>query len=53
MSVGAHPGETDIDRGKRRIVVGYLVIGAAARLIAGVGELSDGSPQVWIDPRPH
>jgi guanylate cyclase len=50
MSVGAHPGETDIDRGKRRIVVGYLVIGAAARLIAGVSELSGGSPQAWIDP---
>ena len=50
MSVGAHPGETDIDRGRRRIVVGYLVIGAATRLIAGVSELSGGSPQVWIDP---
>jgi hypothetical protein len=31
-------------------VVGYLVIGAAARLIAGVSELSGGSPQAWIDP---
>jgi hypothetical protein len=50
LSVGAHRGETDIDRGRRRIVVGYLVIGAGTRLIAGVSELSGGSPQVWIDP---
>jgi guanylate cyclase len=32
MSLGGYPGETDIQRGKRRIVVGYLVFGALSRL---------------------
>jgi guanylate cyclase len=48
--VGAPRGSTHLDRGRRRIVVGYLVIGAGTRLIAGVSELSGVSPQVWIDP---
>ena len=34
MSIGAYPGETDIQRGKRRIVVGYFFFGALTRLVA-------------------
>ena len=42
MSIGAIPGETDIASGKRRIVVGYLIIGTPARLIASAAEFSEG-----------
>ena len=38
MSLGGYPGETDIQRGKRRIVVGYFFFGALVRLpISGLG----------------
>ena len=42
LSIGAHPGETDIRRGERRIVVGYVVFGSLARFIGsarGFGEV--------------
>jgi guanylate cyclase len=49
LSIGAYPGETDIQRGKRRILVGYLAIGAVTRLIAAFLELSDGNPEAVVD----
>ena len=42
MSVGAYPGESDIQRGKRRIVVGYFVLGALVRLPVSASEFSEG-----------
>ncbi len=42
MSVGAYPGETDIQRGTRRIVVGYFVFGALVRLPVSASEFVDG-----------
>jgi len=44
MSIGAYPGETDIHRGTRRIVVGYLVFGALVRLPVSVSEFGGGLP---------
>jgi adenylate cyclase len=49
MSSGAYPGETDIQRGKRRIVVGYFFIGALTRLVFAAGQLSQSSPVGWVD----
>jgi adenylate cyclase len=49
MSSGAYPGETDIRRGKRRIVVGYFFIGALTRLVFAAGQLSEGSLEGWVD----
>jgi len=49
LSIGTDPTESDIQRGKRRIVVGYFVIGAATRLMVLSGELAGGSPQAWVD----
>jgi hypothetical protein len=43
LDIGRYPGETDIHRGKRRIAVGYFVIGALARSFATVIEFADGS----------
>ncbi len=48
MSFGTFPGETDIARGKRRIVVGYFVFGIPARLIASGAEFSEGVPGVAL-----
>jgi adenylate cyclase len=42
FTIGEYDGETSIDRGKRRIVVGYLFFGALARIPAAVSEYSDG-----------
>ena len=42
MSFGAFSGETDIQRGKRRIVVGYFVFGVPPRLLFGAAEMSEG-----------
>ncbi|MDP9329985.1 MAG: hypothetical protein M3P11_05005, partial [Actinomycetota bacterium] len=44
MSLGAYPGETDIHRGTRRIVVGYFVFGALVRLPFSASEFGDGLP---------
>ena len=49
MSVGAYSGETDINRGKRRIVVGYFFFGAVTRLVFAAGQLSQSSPEGWVD----
>ena len=49
MSVGEYSGETDIQQGKRRIVVGYFFIGALTRLVFAAGQLSEGSPEGWVD----
>jgi guanylate cyclase len=49
MTVGSHPGETDIRRSTRRIVVGYFFFGALTRLIVASGELAEGSPELWVD----
>ena len=46
LSIGAHPGETNIQRGKRRIVVGYLFLGALVRLIFSVLNLDGGELQI-------
>ena len=48
MSSGAFPGETDIARGKRRIVVGYLFFGVPTRLVASAAEFSEGVPGVAL-----
>lgn len=49
MTVGSHPGETDIRRSTRRIVIGYFFFGALTRLIVAAGELAEGSPELWVD----
>ncbi len=50
LSVGAHPGETDIRRGKRRIVVGYALFGSLARFIGAAAEFGDRLPgRVLVD----
>ncbi len=46
MSIGAYPGETNIQQGKRRIVVGYLFLGALVRLIFSALNLDGGEPQI-------
>jgi len=48
MSLGAYPGETDIHRGTRRIVVGYFVFGALVRLPVSASEFGDGLPGVGM-----
>ena len=48
LSVGAYPDETDIQRGKRRIVVGYLVIGVLSRLVFSTLEFAEGLPGVGV-----
>ena len=42
MSLGGYPGETDIQRGKRRILVGYFVFGALVRLPISISEFGEG-----------
>ena len=49
MSVGEYDGETDIRRGQRRIVVGYFSIGGLTRFVAAASQLSEGSPEGWVD----
>ena len=48
MDLGAYPGETDIQRGKRRIVVGYLVFGALVRVPFALSEFAEGSPALAL-----
>jgi adenylate cyclase len=48
MSLGAYPGETDIQRGKRRIVVGYFFYGALVRLPISISEFGDGVPGIAV-----
>jgi guanylate cyclase len=49
LSIGEDPTESDVQRSRRRIVVGYFVLGAVARLIAVAVELSEGSLEWWVD----
>lgn len=48
MSLGGYPGETDIQRGKRRIVVGYFVFGALTRLPISASEFAEGLPRIGV-----
>ena len=48
MSLGGYPGETDIQRGKRRIVVGYFVFGALTRLSFSASEYAEGLPGTGV-----
>ena len=48
LSIGAYPSETDIQRGKRRIVVGYFFFGALTRLVVAAIEFGDGLPGVGL-----
>ena len=48
MSYGAYPRETDIQRGKRRIVVGYFFFGALTRLVASASQFGEGLPGVGV-----
>jgi guanylate cyclase len=48
MALGASPGETDIQRGKRRIVVGYFVFGALVRLPIAFSEFAEGFPALGV-----
>lgn len=49
MAVGGYPGETDIRRGARRIVVGYFFLGALVRFAFAAGELAADDPEGWVD----
>ncbi|HJR97844.1 MAG TPA: adenylate/guanylate cyclase domain-containing protein [Actinomycetota bacterium] len=48
LALGAYPGETDIQRGKRRIVVGYFVFGALVRLPFALSEFAEGLPGIGV-----
>jgi guanylate cyclase len=49
MSIGAYPGETEAQAGKRRIMIGYMVFGQVRWLFA-VDSFSVGQPVVaWAD----
>ena len=49
LDIGSFPGESDVRRGRRRILVGYLVIGTGTRLVASAAEFSEGSVEGWVD----
>jgi hypothetical protein len=46
FSIGAYLGENDIQRGKRRIVVGYFFFGALTRFVVAAMEFGEGLPGV-------
>ena len=48
LSSGEYPGETDIQRGKRRILVGYFVVGALSRAVFSVVEFGEALPGVGV-----
>lgn len=48
MSVGAYTGETDIQAGKRRIIVGVFALGVPARLIAALDAFDSGLAAVGV-----
>lgn len=49
LSVGAYFGESDVQRGKRRIVVAYMWIGIVPRLFFGIGYIGDQPLRGWND----
>lgn len=50
LTFGEYPGETEVQRGKRRIVVAYIVIGIAPRLFFAADSFSQGLPALgWVD----
>lgn len=48
MDLGSYPGESDVQRGKRRIVVGYVVVGFPLRILFGTDSLSEGRTAVAL-----
>lgn len=48
LSTGGYPEENDIQRGKRRIVVGYFFFGALTRFVISVMEFGEGLPGVGL-----
>lgn len=44
LSVGAYPGEADIQQGKRRIIVAFLFLGALTRLVIASMDFGRGLP---------
>jgi len=48
LSSGAYPGETDVQRGRRRIVVGYLFFGALVRLTFAALNFDGGESQIGV-----
>ncbi len=48
MSIGAYPGETAAQAGRRRIVVGYIILGIPPRLNFGIGRISEGFPATAV-----
>jgi adenylate cyclase len=49
MALGSFPGETDLRRGTRRIVIGYLFFGALTRFAVASGDVAEHSPDMWVD----
>ena len=50
LDIGSYPGESNVQRGRRRIVVGYMVVGILPRLGAAATEFAGGLPAVaWVD----
>ena len=48
FSIGVYHGENDIQRGKRKIVVGYLFFGALTRFVVSATEFGEGLPGVGL-----
>ncbi|MGI9647263.1 MAG: adenylate/guanylate cyclase domain-containing protein [Acidimicrobiia bacterium] len=48
LSSGEYPGETDTQRGKRRILVGYILIGLPPRLFFAASEFAEGLTAVGV-----
>ena len=48
LSSGAYPGENDVQRGRRRIVVGYLFFGALVRLTFAALNFDGGETQIGV-----
>jgi guanylate cyclase len=49
LAIGTFPGETEIQAGKRRIVVGYLFFGALVRVPILLSDFAEGSPVGVVD----
>jgi adenylate cyclase len=46
MSLGSYPGESDAQRGRRRIVVGYIIFSIPPRLLFATIGLAEGRPAI-------